>query len=792
MTHLSTKPAAKTPPGSPSKAAASPRLSLNPALALLIGIATLYFGRGVLIPVALSLLFSFLLVPPMVRLQRWRLGKTFSALLVVALSFTVLFFVGWLVLGQALNLASELPQYRENVRVKFQALNSPSLNRWGQIKQLLGEVTEDLRQDDHSQTTSGTLKRRTPSGQPIAVQVREPEPTLFQLLQSVAGSAVEPLATALIVVLFTTFILLGRDDLRDRLLRLAGSSRLHTTTQALDDATRRVSRYLRMQFAVNVLFGALVGIGLLLIGVPHPLVWALLAAMLRFIPYVGTWIAAAAPLLLAIAVSPGWGKLGWTLGLYVVLEAVVGNALEPLVYGASTGISAMAILIAAVFWTWLWGSIGLLLSTPLTVCFVVIGRYVPHLEFLGILFGDEPVLSPAQRFYQRMIAMDAEEAAELTEQLLRDEPLLEVYDGVIIPALSLAKEGRHSGFLDATVEDYFLENTRDLVEDLGSQNQIAQAQSASSKIICLPAKDWADEIVARMLVQLLPGGISADVLPFDMLLDKVIEHVSSRTIDVVCVSGVPPQTTRQVALRCKQLRRRFPSLTIVAAVWSTADLANLRSRIPVNDATHVVCTLKQALEYLAPDADAVQTQPQNSDTPADPQSNLSAANLLGAPDAPLQDVLDRITRTAARALEAPIAVLNLVDERGKYWCSTCGLPADLSPVSIDPRTMSDNCIPSAPATIVIEDILEDDYFSKNAFLRDKGIRFYAEAPLMGRSRKIMGSLRILDTRPHQNSERLKDNLRAAVSAAIEALEIRSIPLPMEGSVQAMPAEQPCA
>jgi predicted PurR-regulated permease PerM len=766
---------------------------LNPALALLIGIATLYFGRGILIPVALSLLFSFLLVPPMVRLQRWRLGKTFSALLVVALSFTVLFFVGWLVLGQALNLASELPQYRENVRVKFQALNSPSLNRWGQIKQLLGEVTEDLKQDDHFQIASGTLKRRNPSGQPIAVQVREPEPTLFQLLQSVAGSAFEPLATALIVVLFTTFILLGRDDLRDRLLRLAGSSRLHTTTQALDDATRRVSRYLRMQFAVNVLFGALVGIGLLLIGVPHPLVWALLAAMLRFIPYVGTWIAAAAPLLLAIAVSPGWGKFGWTMGLYVVLEAVVGNAVEPLVYGASTGISAMAILIAAVFWTWLWGSIGLLLSTPLTVCFVVIGRYVPHLEFLGILFGDEPVLSHAQRFYQRMIAMDAEEAAEVTEQLLKDEPLLEVYDGVIIPALSLAEEGRQSGFLDATVEDYFLENTRDLVEDLGTQNQMThEAPAARSKIMLLPAKDWADEIAARMLVQLLPGGISADVLPFDLPLDKVIQQISLRNIDAVCVSGVPPQTTRQVALRCKQLRRRFPNLTIVAAVWSTADLTNLRGRIPVNDAAHVVCTLKQALEYLALDTDAVQTQPQDSEAPSDPESNLIAANLLGAPDAPLQDVLDRITRGAAKALDAPIAVLNLVDERGKYWCSTCGLPADLSPVSFDPRTKSDRCIPNAPATIVIEDILEDDCFAKNAFLRDKGIRFYAEAPLLGRSRKIMGSLRILDTRPHQNSDRLRDNLRAAVSTAIDALEIRSIPLPMEGSVRPMPAEQPSA
>ena len=779
---------------SPSPNPAAPRFNLNPALGLLVGIATLYFGRGVLIPVALSLLFSFLLVPPMLRLQRWRIGKTFSALVVVALSFSLLFFTGWLVLGQALNLASELPQYRENVRTKLRVLNSASLNQLGHARQLLGELTQDLKQDERTQPASAeTLKHRNALSQPIAVQVREPEPTLFQLLESAAGSAFEPLATGVIVLIFTTFILLGREDLRDRLLRLAGSGRMHTTTQALDDATKRVSRYLRMQFAVNALYGACVGIGLLLIGIPHPLVWALLATLLRFIPYIGPWIAAAAPLLLSIAVAPGWGKFAWTLGLYIVLEFVAGNVVEPLLYGASTGISAMAILIAAVFWTWLWGPIGLLLSTPLTVCFVVIGRYVPHLEFLGILFGDEPVLSPAQRFYQRMIAMDAEEAADLIEQFLKDQPLADVYDTVIIPALSMAEEGRYAGFLEATVEQYFLENTRDLVEDLGAQHQTAAGpQAVFSRIFCLPAKDEADEIAARMLIQLLPANVSADVLPFDMPMEKALQFLSSQKIDIVCVSGVPPQTTRQAALRCKQLRRRFPQLTIVAAVWSTADLASIRSRIPVTDATHVACTLKQALDYLVSNTPALLVDEGRSAVTTavttNEQNVIAESDLSGRPDTPLQDVLDHITREAARVFNAPIAILNLVDEQGQYWSSECGMPADLSSMSCDPRMQPSDCILTPHDTVVIEDILADDCLAKSPLLIEKGIRFYADAPLVSRSGKTIGSLRVFDTRPRPADEQAKENLRVAISAVLEALEIRSIPLPNPENFQAMPAE----
>src|SRR5215472_12716400 len=343
---------------STSKSSPPHAFNLNTALGLLVVISALYLGREVLIPIALALLLSFLLTPAMVWMQRWGLGKTFAALLVILLTFVALGIASWIVAGQAYNLATELPQYRQNIQTKLHLLNPHGLSKLNQTKQILGEVSGDLARQGQSVTARATSQaangnsRSAPSQRPMPVEVHEPEPTPFQFLKNATGSVLQPLATAFIVLIFVIFILLGREDLRDRLLRLAGSSRLYLTTQALDDAARRVSRYLLFQLAVNSIFGSLVGLGLFFIGIPHAVVWAVLATLLRFIPYVGPWIAAAGPLLLAVAVAPGWSKFSWTLGLYLVLELLTSNVAEPWVYGSSTGISTIAILIAAVFWTW--------------------------------------------------------------------------------------------------------------------------------------------------------------------------------------------------------------------------------------------------------------------------------------------------------------------------------------------------------------------------------------------------------------------------------------------------------
>jgi len=763
------------------------RFTPQTALGLLIGITVLYLGREVLIPIALALLLSFLLAPAMVRLQRWGLGKTFAALLVVALSFSGLIFICWAGFGQAYNLSLELPAYRHNISTKLHSLTPRGLNRLGETQRMLGEVTGELiaqNQGQKSKTPSKSEGMSSSSSQPpIAVEVRQPDPTPLEFLEKTVGSVLRPVATAFIVLIFVIFMLLGREDLRDRVLRLAGSSRLYMTTQALDDAAQRVSRYLLMQFAVNAMYGALVGLGLLLIGVPHPLVWAVLATLLRFIPYVGPWIAAAGPALLAIGVAAGWGKFGWTLGLYAVLELVAANIVEPLLYGSSTGISAIAILVAAVFWTWLWGPIGLLLSTPLTVCLVVIGRYVPHLEFLGILFGDEPALSSAQRFYQRMIAMNAEDAAELTEQLLKDQSVVDVYDDVIIPAMSLAEEGRHAGFLDSATEVYFLENTRELVDEIGSRGVSGPEENRSAaKVICLPAKDAADELACQMLAQLLPG-IEVRVMPLGISSDDLFQAICAALPAVVCISGVPPQATRHVAVRCRHLRRLCPEVTIVAAVWSHADLTSVRSRIPVSEANHVVCTLKQAIDYISDVTNPISTSVGLSPRPANDEAaeQISALELLDTSNTPIQEVLDRIIQEVAKGLNTPIAILTVTEEAGRIWKSQSGLPPDLVSGFEAIEHLLKNSIRQEKSRVVIEDIANDHRFANSPLLCEKGIHSCVGEPLLNRNGKVVGSLLVLDTRTRGISEQEAELLCAGAKAAVEALEVRAmIPRPEVG------------
>jgi predicted PurR-regulated permease PerM len=754
------------------------RFTLQTALGFLIGIAVLYLGREFLIPIALALLLSFLLAPAMVRLQRWGMGKTFSALLVVALSFSGLILLCWAGVGQVYSLSLELPAYRHNISTKLRSLAPRGLNRLGETQRMLGEVTGELIAQNQAQKSKPSSKSEDPpnssSQRPIAVEVRQPDPTPLEFLEKTAGSIFRPLATAFIVLVFVIFMLLGREDLRDRVLRLVGSSRLYMTTQALDDAARRVSRYLLMQLAVNAMYGALVGVGLLLIGVPHPLVWAVVATLLRFIPYVGTWIAAAGPALLAIGVAPGWDKFAWTLGLYAVLDLVAANFVEPFLYGSSTGISAIAILVAAVFWTWLWGPIGLLLSTPLTVCLVVIGRYVPHLEFLGILFGDEPALSSAQRFYQRMIAMNAEDAAELTEHLLKDQSVVDVYDDVIIPAMSLAEEGRHAGFLDSATEVYFLENTRELVDEIQSREVSGPEKHSAAKVICLPAKDAADELACQMLAQLLPG-IEVRVMPLGISSDDLFQAICAAPPAVVCISGVPPQATRHVAVRCRHLRRLCPDVTIMAAVWSHGDLTSVRSRIPVSEANHVVCTLKQAIDYISDAANPISTPEELPSRPADDDAaeQISALELLDTSNTPLQELLDRIVEEVAKGLNTPIAILTVTEEAGRIWKSQSGLPPDLASGLEAIEHLLESSIQKDKTRVVIEDVANDHRFANSPLLCEKGIHSCVGEPLLNRNGKVVGYLLVLDTRTRAISEQEAELLEAGAKAAVEALEVHA-------------------
>ena len=397
-------------------------------------IACLYWGRVVLIPVALAILLTFLLNPVVSMLQRLGLGRTPPVILTVVLAFVVLGGIGWAVTGQLTTLANELPQYTSNLKHKIADLRGAS--QGGIVEKLertVGELLDELHKTD-SPRQGSPLAQDTEK--PVLVAVQAPSvlwqlPTLF-----------EPLATAGLVLVLVIFMLLKHADLRNRLIALAGYGQMTLATKALDEAGQRISRYLLMQSLINGSYGVAVGLGLFLIGVPYAVLWGFLAAALRFIPYVGPAVSALLPTALSLAVFPGWGQPLMVVGLIVLLELASNMVMEPLLYGQSAGVSAVALLVAIAFWTWLWGPVGLLLATPLTVCLGVLGKYVPQLKFVEVLIGEEAPLETHTSYYQRLIAKDDDEAAELVDEYLQTHTLDEVYDDLLLPALTSAKQDR--------------------------------------------------------------------------------------------------------------------------------------------------------------------------------------------------------------------------------------------------------------------------------------------------------------------------------------------------------------
>jgi hypothetical protein len=452
----------------------------------------------------------------------------------------------------------------------------------------------------------------------VPVEIRKDPFSPFQILRSVLGSLLGIVVTSLIIIVFVIFMLIQKEDLRDRLIRLVGAGRVNITTQALDDAAHRLSHYLLAQAGINITFGILAGCLLYIIRVPNPLLWGLAAALLRYIPYLGIWVAACMPALMAFAVEPGWMKVPIIFGSYLGIDLLMYNFAEPMLYGNTTGISPIAILVCAVFWTWLWGPVGLFLSTPLTVCLAVIGRYVPSMQFLNILLGDEPVLKPETKFYERMLAMNLDDATELAENYLKGKSLEELNDCVIIPALSLAEEDRHRGRLDEEREQFLFQNTRLLVEDIteradnligGSNSTRKQNQEAPNnetagsndhpEVVCIPARDEADEIAALMLEQLLgKRGISAKVLSCAGLLGECIQQVEEQKPRVVCVAAVPPFGYVHARYLCRRLRNRFPELKVVAAILTEGDVNEIKKRQPPVVADEIGSSLSQVLAAI--------------------------------------------------------------------------------------------------------------------------------------------------------------------------------------------------
>jgi predicted PurR-regulated permease PerM len=590
-------------------------------IALFGTIAVLYFARQILIPLAFALILTFVLTPVVALLERLRIGRVPSVAVTVLVMIAVAGCVGGIIAIQLVDAAQELPRYRQNIQTKMEALRIPTKGPLGIAANSLRETARDFSNLGTPSPEPGAppqnRKQRTvpgTSGPPLPVQIVQPPANQLEYARDLLQPVLRPLALTGLILLFTVFMLIKRFDLRHRLFRLVGLGQINVMTQVLDDAAQRVSRYLLMQFLVNAAFGVLFGFGLYLLGVPYPALWGGVAGLLRIVPYIGTMVAATLPIALSLAAFNTWLPPVLVLLLFAALELIIGNFVEPWLYGANTGISSLALLVAAVFWTLLWGPAGLILSTPLTVCVVVLGRYVPQLSFLHVLLGDEVTLGAEAQIYQRLLAMDQSEAHAIVDQFLKEKPLVELYDSVLIPALNLVEQDRHKGAIDATREEFLFLSINEMITEL-SEYQLARdssqaegtaaasgpAERVSARIICLPANDRADEVTAAMLAQILEqAGHAALSLPIaHASLLEMLALLEIRQDDVICISALPPFAFPPARTMCKLIRERFPKVKLVVGVWGfSGDTEKAKARFERTQPDRLLTSLAQAVEQI--------------------------------------------------------------------------------------------------------------------------------------------------------------------------------------------------
>lgn len=575
---------------------------LVPLSTMTIVIAALHFGQEVLIPFALALLLTFLLTPPVTWLEKLKIRRVPAVLLVLILAFSVLGGIFWLGTTQLADIVTKLPQYRENIHRKIEALQNPAGSALGKAIDNIQQLGNELSQNNAAETpknspsTNTATTSQTGALPPVPVEVLKPKPGILDSLSFIGTSMAHILVTASAVLIFTLFMLIQRSDLRNRFFQIVGTGHLSVTTTALDDAAKRVSSYLLTQSMVNGTYGLLLGVGYYWIGLPNAAFWGVLAAILRFIPYVGTLIAGGCPLLLALAIFNGWTKPLMVLALFVAVELTISGAIEPWLYGSHTGLSSLAILVSAAFWTLLWGPIGLVLSTPLTVCLLVLGRYVPQLKVLDALLGDKSALPPQAAYYQRLLALDEEEAQEIAETYLKETALCELYDSMLIPALSLAEQDRHAHSLDDEREEFIYQSTKALIEDLAEQNPPAEIPPVSQlPVVCLPARDAADELIGMMLAQVLHLAGYETVSVRIGAVEDMLRTLQQNHPEVLFVSALPPFALGQARTLCRRARRAFPNLKIILGLWgSSVDMEKINERFGPGTVDHVITTLKQA------------------------------------------------------------------------------------------------------------------------------------------------------------------------------------------------------
>jgi predicted PurR-regulated permease PerM len=560
--------------------------------------AALYFGKDIFLPLAVAVLLTFALAPVVSWLRRFRLPRPAAVITVVVAAFAAIALFGAVVATQLGILAENLPLYQSNIEAKVRIIKDVNVGEgfFNRVSRLLERLGAEIRRSDQPPPgASATGTAEEPEVKPMPVEVVEPQLQPLQVLQTIIGPLIEPLATGGIIVVVVIFMLVKREDLRDRFIRLVGSSDLHRTTEALQDAGKRVGQYLLMQLIVNVTYAVPIGIGLWIIGVPNALLWGLLALVLRFVPYIGPIIAAIFPLVLALAVDPGWTLVLWTLALFIVVELISNNAIEPWLYGSRTGLSPLAIIVAAIFWTWLWGPLGLLLSTPLTVCLLVLGRHVPQFEFLDVLFGSEPVLQPHEALYQRLLAGDPDEATDRAEEFLEDNDLVAFYETVAIPALSLGEMDRARGVMDGDRRRRVAEGAMTLVDNLAEYAEEAAEEDddeandeegngngdaaelpdgTGKTVLCVGGRGELDEAAAAMLAQVLTAhGATARLVETRAFAAGNIGRLDLKDVHSAVVGYLNADSVAHARYLVRRIKRARKSLRVGVAFWLPDDAA---------------------------------------------------------------------------------------------------------------------------------------------------------------------------------------------------------------------------
>jgi predicted PurR-regulated permease PerM len=578
--------ALETQPSVP--AASSPELRTLVAIAVgAIVVATLYIARDVLIPITLAVMLSFVLSPLVDLLRRIGLWRAAAVALSVLVALGAIGLIGTLLGSQAATLAADVPHYVEAVQSKVEKIQALATTRAESITRLLpgaaahAPVVPAVRprgsKPDAAALPGGTQQ------QPLVVELATPKPSVLAVARAVIEPVLGPLETTVIVLIVAIFILMQREDLRDRFIRLFGSKDLHRTTIAMDDAGQRLSRYFVSQLGVNACFGMVIGAGLWLIGIPAAALWGVLAGLLRFVPYVGPLLAAVAPLTLAAAVDPGWWTTIYVALLFVSVEPLTGYVVEPLLYGHSTGLSPMSVIVAAVFWTWIWGPVGLILSTPLTLCLVVMGRHVKSLEFFDVLLGDRPALSEVNRFYQRTLANDPDEALDQAEKMLADRSLVDYYDSVVLPGLKLAAADEARGTISrqrvAEMTRSILAVISDLEEHVDAEHAATATQErmqgvANGLVACVAGRGPFDDVVSAMLAQLLAQrGVVSRRIPHTFASREMIAQLDLSSVKVITVSyleleGAPAHFRYLI----RRLRQRAPHASLIAGLWPQGEV----------------------------------------------------------------------------------------------------------------------------------------------------------------------------------------------------------------------------